>query len=366
MAGRLRATARRQALRWLRWALRTDEGRAAAVEAVRDLTDWRPRLPAEPAPPPYGDLGTPSRRPEDRAGAIFITARFRTGSTLLWNMFRQAGGCVAYYEPLNERRWVDASGRGHRVDRTHRGVEDYWREYDGLGALSAVFRDEWPARQLYMEATAWDPDMRAYFDALIDHAAPKRAVLQCNRIDFRLPWIRRQFPRARLVHLYRHPRDQWCSSLVAPADVPRDANLAGFAPFDYYYLNLWARDLAARFPFLGDDVPAYRVFYYLWRLSYRCGSAWADHSLAFEDLTREPEATIRRLAEAVDLELDAGRLAGLVAGTASGTWERFAPGAWFREQEAACEEVLGAFFRDTRALESADALFDAAANRKPL
>jgi hypothetical protein len=42
-------------------------------------------------------------------------------------------------------------------------------------------------------------------------------VLQFNEIDLRLPWFRAHFPTARILHLYRHPREQWCSSLFDPS-----------------------------------------------------------------------------------------------------------------------------------------------------
>jgi len=71
---------------------------------------------------------------------VFITARFRSGSTLLCNLFRQVDACTAYYEPFNERRWFDPSVRGNRVDPTHRDVEDYWREYDALRRRVVVRR----------------------------------------------------------------------------------------------------------------------------------------------------------------------------------------------------------------------------------
>ena len=58
-------------------------------------------VPGSRAP---GRRAEPRRRPP-----IFITARFRTGSTLLWNIFRHIEGCTAYYEPFNERRWFDAA-----------------------------------------------------------------------------------------------------------------------------------------------------------------------------------------------------------------------------------------------------------------
>lgn len=99
-----------------------------------------------------------------------ITARFRSGSTPLWNLFRHVEGCTAYYEPLNERRWFEAGHRGKRVDPAHRGVEDYWREYDGLADLATVYRESWVRRHLYMDASFWDPHLQAYVGRLIEHA----------------------------------------------------------------------------------------------------------------------------------------------------------------------------------------------------
>ena len=39
-------------------------------------------------------------------------------------------------------------------------------------------------------------------------------MLQFNRADLRVAWLRQQFPQAKLIHLYRHPRDQWLSVFV--------------------------------------------------------------------------------------------------------------------------------------------------------
>src|SRR4029453_9208736 len=92
----------------VRAVARTDDARSIASATLDDLVARRPQLPAS-APRrrvPYLDLG---RAGESTAVAtrrpVFITARFRSGSTLLWNLFRHLSGCTSYYEPLNERRW---------------------------------------------------------------------------------------------------------------------------------------------------------------------------------------------------------------------------------------------------------------------
>jgi hypothetical protein len=334
-----------------RRVLATDDGRAMVTASARGLLHGRPpdlqgngRLD----PPPYPDLGAPQRegRACRRSDVILITGRFRSGSTLLWNLFRNVPGCTAYYEPLNERRWFDPATRGSRVDRTHRNVDDYWREYDGLRELGAYYREEWIRRHLFMDEYFWAQDLKRYVEILIERA-PGRPVLQFNRIDFRLPWFRRHFPNAKVVHLYRHPRDQWCSALLDIKCFPRDGRAEEFAAHDKFYLLNWANDLKYHFPFLEPAAAGhpYRLFYYLWKLSYLFGRRYADHSLAFEQLVGDPAGRLGELFRVLDVcGGDLAALQKLFAAPPLGKWKEYADDAWFRAHETACETTLADFF----------------------
>jgi hypothetical protein len=199
-----------------------------------------------------------------------------------------------------------------------------------------------------MNQDAWDPAMAAYVDTIIQRT-PDRAVLQFNRADFRLPWLRQTFPDALLVHLFRHPRDQWCSSLVDLRACPPAMDMAAFRERDHYYLLTWASDLKYQFPFLDPATieHPYRLFYFIWKLSYWYGTAFADYSLSFEALTASPQQELERLMTYVGLDTNTvGELARLVE-PAAPRWPRYAGDGWFREHEEACEEVLQAFFRRT-------------------
>jgi hypothetical protein len=197
---------------------------------------------------------------------------------------------------------------------------------------------------------SWDPQMAGYVRLMIERA-PGRAVLQFNRIDFRLAWFRRTFPDATIVHLYRHPRDQWCSTFPDLHEYPATAPAQDFAAHDHYYLGHWAADLAPWFPFLTASATShpYQVFYYIWRLSYWFGVTYAHHSLSFERLVADPTNELELLFRVVGLpHADVAKSAALVTPTPS-RWVRYADDGWFRAHEDRCEQVLQEFFGTTAA-----------------
>lgn len=349
--GKVRGMARTDFFAALHKAAGTDDAKSIAVGMLKGLLGGRPGWPHEGGLPssPYPALGLPQLdgRTSRRGDVVFITGRFRSGSTLLWNIFRNLDGCTAYYEPHNERRWFDPRSRGDHTDPTHRNVSDYWREYDGLEDLGDYYREEWTDRHLYMDEDFWDPGLKRYTEILMERAEG-RPVLQCNRIDFRLPWIRKNFPNAKIIHLYRHPRDQWVSTLMGDvARLPRDVGVAEFAEHDRFYLLRWAEDLKHHFPFL-DPASAehpYRLFYYLWKLSYIFGRRYADYSLSFERLVEGPEGPLAEAFRAIGLDdYDLPKLVPLIVRPELGRWSGFADDGWYRRHEEACETVLHDFF----------------------
>ncbi|MFO0944741.1 MAG: sulfotransferase [Planctomycetota bacterium] len=188
--------------------------------------------------------------------------------------------------------------------------------------------------------------MQRYVERLVE-SARGRPIMQFNRIDFRLPWFRKVFPNARLVHLYRHPREQWCSSLMGIEGFPRTGRMEDFEPHDKFYLRNWASDLKYQFPFLDEREVRhpYSLFYYLWKLSYLYGSVHSHYSVSYERLMDAPAVEISRLFDFLEIDtFDLDRVLSLVSEPRREKWREYASQDWFARIESECEKTLGEFF----------------------
>lgn len=303
---------------------------------------WQAAINGARWPDPYHLKGTPEST-RAAGAAVFITARFRSGSTYLWTLLHHLGPFTVYYEPLHERRWFEDGVRDVPIDASHIGMTSYHTNYEGLESLAHLYDERWTSRRLFMEAGATDRKLQAYIQTLIDRA-DRQPVLQFNRVDFRLPWLRRNFSQARIFHLYRSPREQWVSSLRGE-DLPLHVTLADFKPFDYFYLLPWWRDLRRVFDALRGYKHAhpYRAFYLLWRLSYLMARQYADVSVAYEQLAQAPAAILRQAFATLDIDCEGiawDVLDGLTEYRAEPRWPAFAEPAWFEEVEQQVEEEL--------------------------
>lgn len=271
--------------------------------------------------------------------AIFITARFRSGSTMLWNIFRQIPEVVAYYEPLHEKlpHWITSGILPHF---SHYNVDGYFKEYQQAHDLEQYHQIAFGVCRLYMEAAEQDPQLKTYLDYILHLANEEKiAVLKFHRIDFRLPWIKAAFPDIPLIHLYRSPREQWMASI---ADYTGDIDHQLDA--DPYLITTWSRDLCQQFPFLASPYirHAYQRHYYLWKLSYLAGARLADISVAYEDILASPREAIAPLFQLAGLEtatnLDRG--IAVIKQTPLDTWKHYRNEAWFATLEQECDDRL--------------------------
>jgi hypothetical protein len=273
------------------------------------------------------------------AQPVFITARFRSGSTLLWNFFHQIPeAAVAYYEPLHEKllRMIKAQ---IKPQPRHFHVDRYFDDYPPIEEMAAHYRESLGDLRLYLEADDEHPALKGWIDYLLSAAPPEKAVVfQFNRVDFRLQWLRANFPSVPIIHLYRSPRDQWLS-MIGDQDPAADDDLA-----DPYLITTWARDLAWQFPMLTDQFVRhpYQRHYYLWKLSYLAGSRQADVSVAYEDILRDPPAQVSQLLRAADLDVDRylERCLSIIVEQPLDKWKAYRDEGWFAALEAECEATL--------------------------
>ncbi|QDV82903.1 sulfotransferase [Planctomycetes bacterium TBK1r] len=327
------------ATRWLCWLL----NRSVVQRGIEDVVV---RSLPSPAVAPPGFL--PNQRfvgkslESRKDSPIFVTSRFRSGSTLLWRCFRESCSFTAYYEPLNERRWFDLRSRGDRVDATHRDVQDYWREYDQLASTPVPWSDRWASHELYLSPQLSHDTLDQYLRLLIDKA-PGRALLQFNRIDFRLHWLRLRFPDAVLLHLVRNPRDQWLSTFLRGSPVGKTARVSGFSRFDEFYLLAWARDLRRWFPVLGeiDDMHPFELSYLVWSMSNRYGRNFADLTICYEELVSEPEQSLELVGSVCGCTgLNETGIAQTIDARRVGRWRDYADDAWFSARERRIDRLL--------------------------
>ncbi|WP_262695481.1 sulfotransferase [Kordiimonas aquimaris] len=249
--------------------------------------------PLEPFPVESAQL-MPANNP------LFITARFRSGSTLLWQVFHRLKGFTSYYEPLNERRWFDREHRGDRIDNTHRGVSDYAVNYENLAHLGQFFREDWTYHRLALGSESKEKRLEKYVQAMVE-AAPKRPVLQFNRVDFRLPFLKARFPEAKIIHLRREHRDTWRSTLNG-AENNQEWTLTSFDGLCRFYLLSWYRDLSLTFPFLWsdpDETHPYEIHYLISRLSELFALRDADVFLDYDELNQDFNGKITTLMNAI-------------------------------------------------------------------
>jgi|GEM_PF-1139310 len=271
---------------------------------------------------------------------VFITSLPRSGSTLLWSVFNNISGRTAFYEPVNE---ILPTHLAHDTPTTERHPQaaSYWEAYRPvLEELPGKFRPEFAVTRLLLEEDAAFPDLESYFRFLIDVAGEQAAALKCLRCDFRLPWLKRRFPEAKLVHLRRNPRDCWFSMV---RDLPSNQRLDPTRNGDVFLLAYRA-SLTSRLPFLLGETArtSYHGLYLLWRLAALMGERRADLVVDFdEELLARPVETLERLlALSGDRQADPEALAKLIRRPETGQWRECAENAFFETAEAECEDLL--------------------------
>ena len=157
-----------------------------------------------------------------RKNPIFIHSLFRTGSTYVWNKFRQHDEYYCYYEPFHqemaslEKGKIDIWGYDKSCTQWMRHPDlnvGYLREYEKVlePGVKGVpfFKKSFSFDNFFNNAE--NPDQKKYIDFLLESAGDRTPVLQFNRSSLRISWFKRNYPDALHLYLMRGPRDQFHS-----------------------------------------------------------------------------------------------------------------------------------------------------------
>ncbi|MFC3194876.1 sulfotransferase [Marinicella sediminis] len=233
----------------------------------------------------------------DKPPVIFISGRFRSGSSFLWQLFDQLPGFCAWYEPLHPQLLAAIEHTKPKTD--HVGITDYWSAYRQHPEFQSHYQATFATEQLYLEATDQAPELQQYIERLIALSAPEVPVLQFNRMDLRLSWLKSHFPQATVIHTERNPLQLYHSQRKHIPEPQRHQP----AYWDAYELMPWCLSLSETFPFLLSTEHEHAFFrcYLLQRMSSLCAASQADLVINLDQDVFEKPAFIRQLMSVVSL-----------------------------------------------------------------
>jgi hypothetical protein len=277
--------------------------------------------------------------PSQHHPPLFITARFRTGSTMIWNIFRQLPDVVALYEPLHGQLPGYIS-HPNLVRKEHLYVKSYFDEYQSIKDCVEHHRTDFSDHRLYLEEGDDYPELKEYIQVLLNSVSPgKTCVIKFNRIDFRLPWIKKNFPDAKIMHLSRNPRTQWYSTIAR-----YEGNIDTSLEFDDFFVTTFARDLYRQFPFLSGPYTThiYQRFYYLWKLSLLAGQRLSGISLTYENFLQEPEHYLHNILDFANLDTRENFLTckNFIDSKPKRSWTKMTDESQYEEIETRCNALL--------------------------
>ena len=200
-----------------------------------------------------------------------------------------------------------------RTYEHHYFAGKYFSEYKGFKRLHHLFDHRWGREGFHLEPDAQADDLYRYLSYIIGEgfARHDRVMLQFNRLTFRLGWFRRNFPRAKVVHIHRDPDAQW-NSVVKRAQSFHGRHDVGQASPAFNGMGMagWCDDLAGIYPELAEKNnrsgrERFGKLHYLSLVQHR---RYADISVSYERLVADFESECARLFEAVDCPAETGPL----------------------------------------------------------
>lgn len=234
---------------------------------------------------------------------VFVNGDYCSGTTLLFTLFRKTERYYSLYEPLHEQL-LEYLIWPMLPDDHHFFVGHYHSELKGFDKIPQLFDPRWGNSGLYLPPDARADALYRYLNYLIGTAFGRSGgvMLKENRFTFRMGWLRRNFPHAKFVHIYRRKEDQWKSILRrVQAHLRRENVGQDDVSFNGFCIAAWCEDLKTTFPELDarHSKTGYERFSKLWELSFAENQRYADISVDYWDLTHEFEVTAEKMWKAI-------------------------------------------------------------------
>jgi len=234
---------------------------------------------------------------------VFVNGDYCSGTTLLFTLFRKTGRYYSLYEPLHEQL-LEYLIWPMLPDDHHFFVGHYHSELKGFNKIPELFEPRWGNSGLYLPQDAEADGLYRYLNYLIGTAFghSRGVMLKENRFTFRMGWLRKNFPHAKFVHIYRRKEDQWKSILRrVQAHLGRENVGQDDVSFNGFSIATWCEDLKTSFPELDarSSKTGYERFCKLWELSFAENQRYADISIDYWALTHEFEVTAEQMWKSV-------------------------------------------------------------------
>lgn len=274
---------------------------------------------------------------------IFIHSLFRTGSTYIWNKFRQNDNYYCYYEPLHPAlAHVTKDNIENLMTKdfgsvNHPSLNKYY-----LYEYSSILDTKGPGVRYFKKSFSFDefcnnkknPALKKYIDHLIYNAGEKTPLFQFNRTALRVKWFKENYPDSLNIYLVRQPRDQWQSYF----EIQQKTNYSVFFVMDLLTASInkktgYFKPLARSIPLLKhrdrsfekdekfyrlllDSYPGeerYFIFYYTWLRALIENVIYADfvlniNLLSQDTVYREAFSSFLKINDINDIDFEDSRL----------------------------------------------------------
>jgi hypothetical protein len=221
------------------------------------------------------------------------------------------------YEPLHGRL-LEYLVWPPQVDPHHPNTSSYFREYRGFRRLPRLFDARWARTDLFLPPDAHAPGLFRYLDYLAEESWARcpSALFKSNRIGFRLGWLHRHFPTARILHVRRDPESQW-QSLVRRAQEHHGRDDVGqeSVHFTSFCMGAICDDLAGAYPALAACASrsGHERFLRYWRTSDEEQSRWADLTVSLATLKEDLPSALAEMGGCVGVRFDPEASAAVLA-----------------------------------------------------